>query len=319
MAEGRIVGYSPPEGSTERTRLLRLKVIAGHNLAKKDIFGASDPYMRIELVTTEGDEVVDSVITKTKKRTLNPKWDEEFIFRVLPDKHRLVFEVFDENRLTRDDFLGMIELPLASIREFYKKPSIYKIFQKIDSISAKEVQGQTIPHKYYILRPRSAKSKVRGHLQLYHAYVKNDASSTEDEEESESGPELPQVPPVARPEVPTRATEEDWEIVGNSEAAAQPSPPQATAAGNEELPATVSQAPSAGGSLPPGWEERQDLNGRTYYVNHVARTTQWQHPGTQETARTEDHVDLRPRVHISMDDSVNTAPRQSNSSTTSNT
>ena len=93
---------------------------------------------------------------------------------------------------------------------------------------------------------------------------------------------------------------------------------QGTTTGSEELPATVSQAPS-GVSLPPGWEERQDFNGRTYYVNHVARTTQWQHPGTQEApARTEDHVDPRPRVHISMDDSVNTAPRQSNSSTTSN-
>ena len=37
-----------------------------------------------------GDEVEDSVLTKTKKRTLNPKWEEEFIFRVVPEKHKLV-------------------------------------------------------------------------------------------------------------------------------------------------------------------------------------------------------------------------------------
>lgn len=30
--------------------------------------------------------------------------------------------------------------------------------------------------------------------------------------------------------------------------------------------------------LPSGWEERQDANGRTYYVNHIARTTQWERP-----------------------------------------
>ena len=48
------MGYVPPPGSNERTRLLRLKVIAGHNLAKKDIFGASDPYLRIDLVSVEG-------------------------------------------------------------------------------------------------------------------------------------------------------------------------------------------------------------------------------------------------------------------------
>jgi E3 ubiquitin-protein ligase NEDD4 len=60
--------------------------------------------------------------------------------------------------------------------------------------------------------------------------------------------------------------------------------------------------------LPPGWEERQDANGRTYYVNHVARTTQWQHPGgdgenglPREPVHDEGH---QPRVHISMDDSA---------------
>ena len=74
----------------ESTSLLRLRIIAGHNLCKKDIFGAryytlpiyiycltlkfkyqylfSDPYVRIDLVAAEGEEVIDSVLTKTKKR-----------------------------------------------------------------------------------------------------------------------------------------------------------------------------------------------------------------------------------------------------------
>lgn len=59
-----------------------MRVQAGHNLARKDIFGASDPYVRIELNTINGNETVDAVLTKTKKKTLNPKWGEEFIFRV---------------------------------------------------------------------------------------------------------------------------------------------------------------------------------------------------------------------------------------------
>ena len=32
-------------------------MISADNLAKKDIFGASDPYVRIDLVTVRGDEV----------------------------------------------------------------------------------------------------------------------------------------------------------------------------------------------------------------------------------------------------------------------
>ena len=49
-------------------------------------------------VNIVGEEVQDSVLTKTKKRTLNPRWEEEFVFRVKPNAHKLVLEVFDENR-----------------------------------------------------------------------------------------------------------------------------------------------------------------------------------------------------------------------------
>ena len=31
------------------------------------------------------------------------QWNEEFVFRVKPHEHKLVLEVFDENRLTRCD------------------------------------------------------------------------------------------------------------------------------------------------------------------------------------------------------------------------
>ena len=61
-------------------------------------------------VTCRGDEVIDSVLTKTKKRTLNPRWDEEFLFRLKPSEHKLVLEVrsdlqFHLNRSAFDRFL----------------------------------------------------------------------------------------------------------------------------------------------------------------------------------------------------------------------
>ncbi|XP_022252052.1 E3 ubiquitin-protein ligase Nedd-4-like [Limulus polyphemus] len=116
MATSRIYGWNDSSSSdssvnsqeNEPSRLLRIRVIAGHDLAKKDIFGASDPYVRIDLMRNEAEtgnnnreeeNVIDSVYTKTKKKTLNPKWDEEFIFRVKPSHHKLVLQVFDENRL----------------------------------------------------------------------------------------------------------------------------------------------------------------------------------------------------------------------------
>ncbi|XP_059620514.1 E3 ubiquitin-protein ligase Nedd-4 isoform X2 [Phlebotomus argentipes] len=240
--------------SEEGTSQIRIKVIAGHTLAKKDIFGASDPYVRIDLNTINGNINIDSVLTKTKKKTLNPKWNEEFVFRVKPGEHKLVFQVFDENRLTRDDFLGMVELTLVNL--------------------PKEQEGRTIPPKSYPLRPRSARSRVRGTLDIYHAFIRDLDSTSETS---------------------------DWEIVDDG-------------ASNSDSSGTPINASSLFGSsgveaLPQGWEERQDANGRTYYVNHIARTTQWERPtaltssGVSEEEMNNAAAEFHRRFHISVDES----------------
>ncbi|RWS28079.1 E3 ubiquitin-protein ligase Nedd-4-like isoform X2, partial [Leptotrombidium deliense] len=247
---------------TGPVRLLRLKVIAGHNLAKKDIFGASDPYVKIDLINNADDSVIDSVYTKTKKKTLNPKWDEEFVFRIKPQHNHLLLEVFDENRLTRDDFLGLVELPLNSI------PT--------------EREGRNIFSKLYILRPRSPKSKVKGHLQLYHAFLPSD-----DGEETQS----------------VNENEPGWEVVDYVAQEEQP-------AQQIVVPVSTNNSQSP---LPVGWEERQDANGRTYYVNHIGRTTQWDRPTDNVTSAENADMqhrramdlaqEFRRRVHISVDNS----------------
>ncbi|XP_032574165.1 E3 ubiquitin-protein ligase Nedd-4 isoform X14 [Drosophila sechellia] len=236
---------------------LRIVVLTGQSLAKKDIFGASDPYVRIDLNTINGDINIDSVLTKTKKKTLNPTWNEEFIFRVKPSEHKLVFQVFDENRLTRDDFLGMVELTLVNL------PT--------------EQEGRTIGEQSYTLRPRrsvgSAKSRIKGTLRIYHAFIRE----TREQSEPSSG-----------------NSDGEWEHV------------EATNAG--ETYAQPHPFPTGGhDALPAGWEERQDANGRTYYVNHTARTTQWERPtvlSSHSSQSTDDQLasDFQRRFHISVDD-----------------
>ncbi|XP_037901463.1 E3 ubiquitin-protein ligase Nedd-4 isoform X2 [Glossina fuscipes] len=228
---------------------LRINVLTGKSLAKKDIFGASDPYVRIDLNTINGDINIDSVLTKTKKKTLNPTWNEEFIFRVKPSEHKLVFQVFDENRLTRDDFLGMVELTLVNL------PT--------------EQEGRAIGPQTYPLRPRSAKSRIKGTLEIYHAFMHEPRESTE-----------------------TNSNSGDWEHVENVSmtGSAQAANPFASNGGHDPLPA--------------GWEERQDANGRTYYVNHTARTTQWERPTPNNANINMDAAasDFQRRFHISVDD-----------------
>eukprot|EP00118_Oscarella_pearsei_P018734 m.193726 g.193726 ORF g.193726 m.193726 type:complete len:85 (+) comp39482_c1_seq31:1459-1713(+) len=43
------------------------------------------------------------------------------------------------------------------------------------------------------------------------------------------------------------------------------------------LPTQSSEVDDGLGSLPEGWERRENA-GRGYYVNHSARTTQWEDP-----------------------------------------
>ncbi|XP_016955613.1 E3 ubiquitin-protein ligase Nedd-4 isoform X11 [Drosophila biarmipes] len=234
---------------------LRIVVLSGQSLAKKDIFGASDPYVRIDLNTINGDINIDSVLTKTKKKTLNPIWNEEFIFRVKPSEHKLVFQVFDENRLTRDDFLGMVELTLVNL------PT--------------EQEGRTIGDQSYTLRPRrsvGAKSRIKGTLRIYHAFIRE----TREQSEPSSG-----------------NSDGEWEHVEASNAGETLSQPHPFPTGGHD-------------ALPAGWEERQDANGRTYYVNHTARTTQWERPTvlTSNSSQSTDQLasDFQRRFHISVDE-----------------
>ncbi|KAJ2948784.1 hypothetical protein O0L34_g8041 [Tuta absoluta] len=133
----------------------------------------------------------------------------------------------------------------------------------------------------YPLRPRRsvARSRVRGHIEVYAALVgRVGDTDTVDE---------------------LTPTAEEWEIV-------------------ERTPQTGTVQPVIGGDpLPSGWEERQDANGRTYYVNHIARSTQWERPTNAtfqrnvsreseqriETAATE----FQRRFHISHDEERDTA------------
>ncbi|XP_050551060.1 E3 ubiquitin-protein ligase NEDD4 isoform X5 [Spodoptera frugiperda] len=275
--------YSLQTQTDENSFLLRLRIVGAYSLAKKDIFGASDPYVRVELQKVDGDVTLDTFLTKTKKKTLNPTWNQEFVFRVKPAEHKLLIQVFDENRLTRDDFLGMVEVPLSTVpteTAASARPNVVK----------------------YPLRPRRsvARSRVRGYIEVYHALVgrvgeagAEEPAPSDDWELVEPSPQQGVVQPVVSSSVPS-FTGDDWELVERT--------PLAIAIG--------------GDPLPPGWEERQDANGRTYYVNHIERSTQWERPTFTRNMSTESQAErmetaateFQRRFHISADDELAASP-----------
>ncbi|XP_041430404.1 NEDD4 like E3 ubiquitin protein ligase S homeolog isoform X11 [Xenopus laevis] len=129
--------------------------------------------------------------------------------------------------------------------------------------------------KDFLLRPRSHKSRVKGFLRLKMAYLpKNGMQEEETNEQREE-------------------SEQAWDVVDSNDSS---SPHQ------QELPAPP---------MPPGWEEKVDNLGRTYYVNHNNKSTQWQRPSLIDVASESDnnirhiqqeaHRVFRSRRHISED------------------
>ncbi|KAM9306819.1 E3 ubiquitin-protein ligase NEDD4-like isoform 2-T2 [Pholidichthys leucotaenia] len=127
--------------------------------------------------------------------------------------------------------------------------------------------------KDFLLRPRSHKSRVKGYLRLKMAYLPKQGGH-----EEEAGD--------------MREEAEGW----------------------DESADTGSQRPQQMlPPLPPGWEEKVDNLGRTYYVNHNNRTTQWKRPSNmdviseiesdnqQRQINQEAHRVFRSRRHISED------------------
>ncbi|XP_034079928.1 E3 ubiquitin-protein ligase NEDD4-like isoform X4 [Gymnodraco acuticeps] len=127
--------------------------------------------------------------------------------------------------------------------------------------------------KDFLLRPRSHKSRVKGYLRLKMAYL----------------------PKVGGPEEEPGDMREEAEGWDESTDSGSQRPQQL-------LP-----------PLPPGWEEKVDNLGRTYYVNHNNRSTQWKRPSNmdvisetesdnqQRQIHQEAHRVFRSRRHISED------------------
>ncbi|XP_069767011.1 E3 ubiquitin-protein ligase NEDD4-like isoform X2 [Narcine bancroftii] len=133
---------------------------------------------------------------------------------------------------TRDDFLGLVDIPLHHIPT--ENPNLDRPYT----------------FKDFILHPRSHKSRVKGHLRLKMTYLPKSNASEDDVTEQ------------------TDELEPGWEILDQQDISVHSPPPPA---------------------LPSGWEEKQDNLGRTYYVNHETRTTQWIRPSSQDCASDMNH------------------------------
>lgn len=102
----------PTKAMRRPVGILHVKVLRAMKLRKKDLLGASDPYVKLKLT----DDKTPSKKTTVKHKNLNPDWNEEFNLTVRdPETQALEIHVYDWEQVGKHDKMGMNSIPLNNL------------------------------------------------------------------------------------------------------------------------------------------------------------------------------------------------------------
>ncbi|XP_011335596.1 synaptotagmin-2 [Ooceraea biroi] len=95
--------------------ILTVRLIEAHDLRARELSGIADPYAKIRLLPDRSNVWQTTI----HRRTLNPVFDEDFVFEVAPESslagRTLEVLLYDFDAFTRHRGLGYVQLPLSSI------------------------------------------------------------------------------------------------------------------------------------------------------------------------------------------------------------
>nr|XP_035947122.1 double C2-like domain-containing protein alpha isoform X1 [Halichoerus grypus] len=102
---------------------LHCSILRAKGLKPMDFNGLADPYVKLHLLP--GACKANKLKTKTQRNTLNPVWNEDLTYSGITDEditHKVLrISVCDEDKLSHNEFIGEIRVPLRRLKPSQKK------------------------------------------------------------------------------------------------------------------------------------------------------------------------------------------------------
>ncbi|XP_073276733.1 synaptotagmin-2-like isoform X1 [Primulina huaijiensis] len=133
----------PSKAMKKPVGILDVKVVRALKLKKKDLLGASDPYVKINLT----EEKLPSKKTTVKHKNLNPEWNEQFTFVVKdPESQVLELTVYDWEQVGSHEKMGLNLIPLKELTPEEPKTMTLDLLKNLnpDDVQNEKSRGQLV-------------------------------------------------------------------------------------------------------------------------------------------------------------------------------
>ncbi|KAA1077849.1 E3 ubiquitin-protein ligase pub1 [Puccinia graminis f. sp. tritici] len=264
----------------QRSKTVRLTVVAADGLSKRDVFRLPDPFA---VIMVDGDH---TKTTTAIKRTLNPYWNESFDITV-KDSSVVTVQIFDQKKFKRKDqgFLGVINIRVSTALDLDLGGEV-----TLTRDLKKSNDNMVVHGKLIVQLSTNTSTPIRNRPQP--VPPSNESSSslngTSNPTAGQSSALTSASPSPAAAPGSTSSTNSELTSPAQAPLTTAPSTSTSSTAGTMTNPSSVTGNSSTNrnysttedqyGPLPTGWERRVDHLGRTYYVDHNTRATTWTRP-----------------------------------------